>query len=184
MKVTEELKAEHRAVEVILGVLGAISEDLEKGGAVNAGDMEEIIEFLSVFVDQCHHGKEEDFLFPALTVSGLARASDMARELCAEHEEAREIVGGLEGLFSAYKKGDEKAASGIKRAIEEYRELLVEHINKEDTLLFPMAEEKLGAIQDDELAVNFEKLEEERIGPGRHEAFHELLDRLNEKYGA
>jgi hemerythrin-like domain-containing protein len=31
------------------------------------------MEFLTVFVDKCHHGKEEEFLFPALEAAGIAR---------------------------------------------------------------------------------------------------------------
>jgi hemerythrin-like domain-containing protein len=30
-----------------------------------------MMEFLSVFADTCHHGKEEDFLFPGLEAAGI-----------------------------------------------------------------------------------------------------------------
>ena len=34
------------------------------------------------------------------------------------------------------------------------------------------------------LSAAFERVEEERVGHGRHEAFHALMDRLREEYGA
>ncbi len=45
-----------------------------------------------------------------------------------------------------------------------------------------MADMHLEPETEQELLEAFERVEQERIGPGRHEAFHELLDRLAEKY--
>ena len=60
--------------------------------------------------------------------------------------------------------------------------LLMQHIEKENNVLFPMAQMTLSAQQDAELVQRFEQLEEERIGPGRHEAFHELMHQLEQIY--
>ena len=63
-----------------------------------------------------------------------------------------------------------------------YIELLTQHIAKENTVLFPMAEHLLGTPALTAMHEDFERLEEERIGPGRHEAFHRLLDDLAAEY--
>ena len=55
-------------------------------------------------------------------------------------------------------------------------------IAKENTVLFPMAERRLGTPALTAMYEAFERLEEERIGPGRHEAFHRLLDDLAAEY--
>ena len=49
-------------------------------------------------------------------------------------------------------------------------------------MLFPMALYMLGTDKQAELSEAFEKLEEDRIGPGKHEEFHQLLHRLKQVY--
>lgn len=48
-------------------------EKIVSGKNVPAEELKGIMEFLTVFVDKCHHGKEEDFLFPALEAAGIAK---------------------------------------------------------------------------------------------------------------
>jgi hemerythrin-like domain-containing protein len=45
-------------------------------------------------------------------------------------------------------------------------------------VLFEMADARLSEIQQEKLFDEFEKLGEEKIGLGRHEEFHKLLDEL------
>ena len=74
MKAIEELKNEHRGIQLMLRILDQIGKKAENGHTVDQGHLSKILEFLTVFVDKCHHGKEEDFLFPALK---LRIAADM-----------------------------------------------------------------------------------------------------------
>jgi hemerythrin-like domain-containing protein len=46
-----------------------------------------------------------------------------------------------------------------------------------------MAEKLLSAEDDEAMYENFEKLEIDRIGSGKHEEFHALLENLSLKYG-
>jgi hemerythrin-like domain-containing protein len=66
--------------------------------------------------------------------------------------------------------------------VDEYVALLTQHIEKENNVLFAMADAKLDTAKDNELFEAFEQLEKERIGPGKHEAFHALLNRLEHEY--
>ncbi|MGZ9190578.1 MAG: hemerythrin domain-containing protein, partial [Nitrospira sp.] len=65
-----------------------------------------------------------------------------------------------------------------------YTQLLLAHIDKEDNVLYPIADARLTAETQAALSVAFERVEEERVGHGRHEAFHALMDRLSGEYGA
>lgn len=49
MKAVEELKMEHRGIEVMLRVMNAISERLGRGEPVPAPHLDGILEFLTVF---------------------------------------------------------------------------------------------------------------------------------------
>jgi hemerythrin-like domain-containing protein len=60
--------------------------------------------------------------------------------------------------------------------------LLSQHIQKEEDALFPMAERMLGPEKQAELSKGFQQLEEERIGQGKHEEFHDQLHRLKKLY--
>ena len=70
------------------------------------------------------------------------------------------------------------------RAAQGYAGLLREHIRKENSVLFPMAEKVLSEAQLDELYEGFEEHEEKVIGHGRHEELHAMLERLQKKYPA
>jgi len=70
MQATDELKKEHHAIELMLKILKAVSAKLEQGEQILADHLNGIMAFLTVFVDKCHHGKEEEFLFPALEAAG------------------------------------------------------------------------------------------------------------------
>ena len=77
---------------------------------------------------------------------------------------------------------DRGTESRVRRAWR-YAELLHSHIWKEDEVLFPMADETLDEATDRGLVEEFEKVEEERVGHGKHEQFHRLMEELAKSYG-
>ncbi len=60
--------------------------------------------------------------------------------------------------------------------------LLSQHIDKEDNILYPMADERIPEADQKKLEKGFEKVETEIIGQGTHEEFHRLLHSLKEEY--
>jgi len=58
-----------------------------------------------------------------------------------------------------------------------------DHIYKENNVLFPMADAHLGEGEMERLKAAFEKVESERIGEGKHEELHRLLNQLKEMHG-
>ena len=69
-QVIAELRHEHDAILEALPVLERMAERAAQG-QLPAEDAGEFLDFLRAFVDQCHHGKEEALLFPALIAGGL-----------------------------------------------------------------------------------------------------------------
>jgi len=63
-----------------------------------------------------------------------------------------------------------------------YSKLLREHISIEDEKLFSEVERSLGSAERKEIAKKFELLEEEEIGSGMHERYHERVHKLAELY--
>lgn len=179
----DELKYEHQA---ILTALRILEEMVFKGEAVAAAesvrDIEQMIGFFKVFVDQCHHGKEEKLLFPALENIGVSREGGPIGVMLSEHDLGRSNIEAMQAALNNIPSGDHRAAGALKESAAAYIGLLRRHIEKEDNVLFQIASAQLSGEKLSRLESDFERLENEQIGPGRHEEFHAMLDRLAEKY--
>lgn len=67
------MKKEHEATKLMLRVLGKVCETFESQQEANPEHLEQMVEFIEIFADRCHHGKEEDLLFRALEEGGMPR---------------------------------------------------------------------------------------------------------------
>jgi hemerythrin-like domain-containing protein len=179
---TSVLIAEHEAVLLALRILERVEAALDAGAEDAADHLGELVEFLRVFVDRCHHGKEEDVLFPELERLGVPRQGGPIGVMLAEHQEGRALVAAMADGLSRLHRAEPGAATRIAEAAGSYRGLLTAHIAKENGMLFPMAERVVPADLAPRLLERFEAIERDRIGPGRHEAFHEMLHRLRDHY--
>jgi hemerythrin-like domain-containing protein len=81
-----------------------------------------------------------------------------------------------------YTHEPEKAAKAFSENARGYISLLRQHIQKEDNVLYPMADKHLSPEEDGKLMDAFEQIERERIGPGKHEEFHRLLKKMEGTY--
>ncbi|OQB37776.1 MAG: Hemerythrin HHE cation binding domain protein [Candidatus Hydrogenedentes bacterium ADurb.Bin179] len=176
-----ELGQEHGGIQLMLRILEAIAKQIEAGQPAPEADLDAIAEFLSVFADRCHHGKEEDFLFPALQNLDIPAGKETIKVLLSEHQKGRGLIGAMKGAIAGLEKGEENAKKRIVEAGRGYIDLLTRHIEKENQF-FRAADSQLSEAEDGRLVEAFEKLERERIGPGRHEEFHALLDWLSRTY--
>jgi hemerythrin-like domain-containing protein len=182
VKATDELRNEHEGIKLMLRILAAIGARAEQAQPVAGEDLDAVAEFLSVFADACHHGKEEAYLFPAMEAAGVPREGGPIGIMLNEHSMGRALIAELKEAMAAHKAGGATAGAHLASLAHRYVELLTRHIEKENTVLFPMAEARLGSAVDDDLVEAFEALERDRIGPGKHEEFHALLKRLEEEY--
>ena len=182
MQPTEELKTEHRAIERMLHILEKVATLLEGDRTVRQEDLEQIITFIQVFADRCHHAKEEDLLFGAMQEAGIPRQGGPIEVMLMEHEQGRGYVAGMRQALSRYAAGEGAAASDIAKNARGYVALLTQHIAKEDNILYPLADRVLSPQQQKALREGFEDIEEHVIGHGRHEAFHALLERLERDF--
>ncbi|NIQ09783.1 MAG: hemerythrin, partial [candidate division Zixibacteria bacterium] len=76
----------------------------------------------------------------------------------------------------------EAAAQDIAENVRAYLGWLDAHIEKENNILFSIADQHLNEHEQEKLYTQFEQLEEERIGSGVHEQFHRMLDDLKTHY--
>ena len=183
MQPIKDLKMEHDAVQLTLRILNKICQRIEKSEEiVDLQHIDQLLEFFKVFVDKCHHGKEEELLFPALENVGISNKGGPIEVMLHEHQQGREYVQAMNAALVQYKKGDRTAGDEFVKIALQYISLLDQHIDKENNVLFPLAEKNLSELEQTKLWEGFEQIETEKIGVGKHEEFHRMLENLENIY--
>lgn len=182
MQAIEDLIHEHRAVVEALAVLDKVAASLGKGGSQAQADLAELLDFFTGFVDRCHHAKEEEVLFPELEQLMQEPRNEAIRVMLAEHETGRLHLRAIAEQLQRLRGGDASAVAEITRHADDYHHLLSAHIGKENTVLFAMAERLIPPDASERIAAQFERIEQDRVGPGRHAQYHEMLRRLQASY--
>lgn len=168
---TAHLREEHDVILRVLTLLEQLGQELEAGKEVDHFTMAWLEDFLSTFVDRCHHGKEERYLFPMLERYGIPREGGPLGVMLHEHDQGRALLRAM-GLKSEGKKEE------TVNAIRDYVALLRAHIDKENNVLFRLAEQVLPDRVQKELIQSFELSEETDVGLGVHQRFLSELARL------
>jgi hemerythrin-like domain-containing protein len=175
---TQILRQEHEAILKMLAASRQVAGRLERGEKVQAEVLADLLEFFRLFADKCHHGKEEDVLFPLLEQKGFPREGGPIGVMLSEHTEGRALVKQMAEAAEAYKSGVEGAGARWGKAAEGYAVLLEGHIFKENNVLFMLAEQVLTPEEQSRLAEDFEKVEIQKMGAGTHERLHAKMDKL------
>gem|GEM_PF-3531489 len=176
------LKWEHDDVRGLLKILQAMTLRLVDGRRVDLEDLEWIFEFNRDYVDRFHHGREEYILYSSLKDEGVPECP--LSELFAEHEITRSLAKVIRGYIEDYKQ--QEAGSRIPPEIIEgclsYIDLLLDHMDKEEKIFFPLADECFTKEAQERMAEKFQTFELERIGLGRKEELRTLIDHLKNFY--
>lgn len=103
-----------------------ISDGIQKEMTLNC------VKFIKEFADGYHHAKEEEILF-----TYFKRSNEIIESFLKEHEAGRGFVRNiLDGI-------DRNDRDLVTENLNSYAVLLREHINKEDTILFPWMNREL-----------------------------------------
>lgn len=174
----EILKHEH---EVILMVLDAAQREAETLGATATVDAERIRKFLDFFrnfADRCHHAKEENHLFRRMIERGFPSEAGPIAVMLAEHDQGRAHLKAVEESLALASSGDASAAAEVRDHLIGYAEILRQHIDKENNVLYVMADQILAEQDQSDLSEAFDRVEAEEMGEGTHEKFHRLAHEL------
>ncbi len=183
MKPTEILRNEHRVIERVLNCLEAMARRAKSAGRLEEEPAHEAVAFFRNFADHCHHGKEEDHLFPALEAEGFPRQGGPTGVMLHEHELGRAHLRGMDENIPAAAAGDAAALAQFVSHVEGYLAVLREHIYKEDHVLFPLAERTLSEEKQGRLVAEFRRVEAEEMGAGTHERYLHVAEELAKQYG-
>jgi hemerythrin-like domain-containing protein len=175
---SEDLINEHQGILFGLQILEKMLDAINKKQLVEIEDIKNMINFLKLFADKCHHGKEEGLLFPAMEALQPPNLNGPIQQMLFEHTEGRKYI----ALMAESISDNLLKEAGFITAATGYIRLLRTHIEKENTILFPMGDRLLPASEQSRLLEDFEKFEAEVMGPGIHEKLHKMLDEFENKY--
>ena len=176
-KAMADLLNDHETILTAIQVLERMRAALETNASVNMQDMHAFIRFVDEFIDECHHGKEEIYLFPAMAAAGIPEKGGPIGVLLSEHAQGRQLIRDMESAITT--DLDKEKLARVMRA---YASLLRVHVRKENTIMFPMAERALAEAQLEKVYAGFEEHVEMVIGQGRLAELHAILARLQEEY--
>jgi hemerythrin-like domain-containing protein len=179
MRPTDDLMDEHRVIERMLGILTEASNRLEKGEDIDPELYVGAVDFLKNFADKCHHTKEEKLLFEKMMERGVSGEVGPIAVMMREHQDGRAHVKSLDRLSK--EKMSKTTREGLIKSSRAYVDLLSRHIQKEDNVLYPLANQILDKEDQKELEKGFEDVEEKVMGPGVHEKYHHMIEVWEEK---
>jgi hemerythrin-like domain-containing protein len=108
------------------------------------------VEFLLMFMDHFHHGKEERFLFPAAICADPEHTEDLER-LFEDHRTARMLAEAM--LASVRPGGDEAEFYGNSKKLVDH---MTDHIRREEDTVFPGIETRMDEEEDMRVYKHFE----------------------------
>ncbi len=177
----EQLMDEHRVIERAADILERILDNAKKSGELDINDLSSLIDFIKTFADKCHHGKEEGVLFPSMVEKGVPKEGGPIGVMLEEHDIGRDAVKRMSEAVKMIRNNEEGALNLLDKAVMDYTYLIRNHIQKEDSILFPMARNIYNESELIRIQERFNEVEG-RLGEGVHEKYEELIHKLSIKY--
>jgi hemerythrin-like domain-containing protein len=142
-KCVDSMMQEHELIVEVLAALQAMAENLAAGKEVARQDVADFGRFFRDFADKCHHGKEEDRLFVKMVEAGFPKDGGPIAVMLAEHDAGRQEVRGLLAIGSGSGPLSEAERARAIECAGQLVPLLYAHIQKENNILYPMAQDTI-----------------------------------------
>jgi len=166
----KKLVDEHVLIKRILALIPYIVEYLENSVTVDKDLLLKCVDFIRTYADKYHHMKEEDILFKYVD-----EKAEIIQVMYKEHDigrnHIRQVVEGAE-------KGNK---AQIKENIFAYRDLLAQHIKKEDDILYPWIDRQLSTTQVGEIFQRCNKADAS-VGDELPRKYERFIVELEEKF--
>lgn len=176
MQATDILMEEHRVIERVLDSLETAANRLSAGQVVPMDFFLKAADFIKNFADRCHHKKEEGILFVAMDANGMSQEIEPLSIMLEEHEQGRRLTRAMRESAERVQGGDNTTLQQVIQNALDYVALLREHIQKEDNILFPMADNVIPVGQHQQLTADFNHIEHE---DDIHEKYLRVADELS-----
>ena len=175
MQARAPLMIEHRLIERMLSVIKDVLSTIESMHQVDPLFVDVAVDFIRVYADQTHHGKEEDILFRELNHKPLsAEDRRVMSELIEEHVFGRRTTKALVDANTRYRNGDETALVDIADKLQTLTEFYPKHVRKEDKVFFPASRAYFTDEEDQAILAEFWEFDRKMI----HEKYKSVVEQL------
>lgn len=169
------LMMEHRLIERMFAVVKNVLADISTKQKVDPVFIDVAVDFIRVYADRTHHGKEEEILFRKLNNKSLsAEDRRIMKELMEQHDFGRQTTKTLVEANARYRAGDQGALADISDSLRFFVEFYLKHIEKEDKTFFPASRTYISDEEDHAMVAEFEEFDRKII----HEKYEALVQGL------
>jgi hemerythrin-like domain-containing protein len=183
MNSIELMVEEHKNIVRMLKVLRKACYNVLQGEDIIYEDFEQMVDFIRVYADSHHHGKEEKFLFKEMIDKlGKVGTNLITHGMLVEHDYGRLFVSELLAALGRVKAGDEESKLDVISNGVGYANHLARHIEKEDKVVYTYADKNLSKETlnyVNELTLAFEEIAHDK---GTQKHYLESLNKLEKKY--
>jgi hemerythrin-like domain-containing protein len=177
-QITASLRKDHDIIKKVLSATATCTQLLKEGKEIPPAILLDTVDFITNFIDRCHHTKEEQGLFPALEATGMPRENSAIDTMLREHEEARKIAEQIKNAVESYiQDKSQESRSAVIQHCEAYVNHIDRHILKEDTRLFIIAERRLKGKEND-VKNMVDSVEVEKVGAEGKKQYEEKANQL------
>lgn len=177
------LMNEHRVIERVLDALEQFCENLESSGAEDRAALARFADFFQQFADHFHHGKEEDILFAEMNKHGFSSDFGPVAVMLHEHDQGRAAVKILrEAGANTEADWSDDERERVIAAAREFIVMLRAHIQKEDQILYPMAQQHIPYTIMTNMGRTFDKYDGAKQADGTAQRLLELAEELGARY--
>ncbi len=175
--VTQVMVDEHKLILRMIDLVEKNTELAIKGKFSDWNFYLDAVDFIRNFADRFHHAKEEDILFKALVDNGMPRNNSPVAAMLMAHDQGRAFVRNMEMVAQQAIAGESVQVEVLVDNARGYVELLRDHIDKEDNILYPLAERVLPEAMRPDMTAGYARAE-----AAAGEGFAERYVTMVEKY--
>ena len=175
MQARGPLMIEHRLIERMISLIKDALVQIESTQKIDPLLVDTAVDFIRMYADRTHHGKEEDILFRDLSKRPLsAEDQRVMDELIQEHVFGRQTTKALVEANTRYRNGDASALADIADNLRTLVEFYPKHIEKEDKVFFPASRAYFTDEEDQAMLKEFWEFDRKMI----HEKYESLVEGL------
>jgi len=172
------LMIEHRLIERMIAIMKKAVERFEKDKKADTYFMDTAIDFIKIYADKCHHGKEEDILFHDLKKKKISpEIARIMNELISEHVFGRNTLNKLIQSKEKYAEGDSSSLDSIIENMKTLCDFYPRHIEKEDKHFFLPCMKYFSAAEQKQMLGEMWEFDRNMI----HKKYKEVLADLEHK---
>lgn len=178
MQARGPLMIEHRLIEEMLKAIKRTLGHLEQSKAIDPYFVDTAVDFIRVYADRTHHGKEEDILFRQLNRKPLSSEDrQLMDKLIEDHIFSRTTTKALVEANRRYREGNKDALGDVTGLLKTLVEFYPIHIRKEDDVFFPASRTYFSETEDQAMLMEFWEFDRKMI----HEKYKAVVQGLGAK---